>query len=114
MRLGLLQKWLQDNEVQRFMGINRHQGVLWFNKETFEELLWWLYAAAAVDILAGKVAPEDEQQKTAKSTKPAPLSVAERLTICYGVIDELFQAEDESMYQVEKLIAAAKRQIAAA
>jgi len=45
---ALLQSWLADGELQRFLGVNRYQGVLWFNKEAFEAWLWWLSAATLV------------------------------------------------------------------
>jgi len=28
--------------------LNRYQGVLWFNQESFEEWLWWASAAAVI------------------------------------------------------------------
>ncbi len=31
-----------DPDVQQFLGVNRYQGVLWFHRESFEQLLWWL------------------------------------------------------------------------
>jgi len=34
----VLQSLLRDNEVQRFLQVNRYQDVLWFNGEAFEEL----------------------------------------------------------------------------
>jgi hypothetical protein len=34
--------------VQRYLGFNRYQGVLWFNQESFEEWLWWACAAAII------------------------------------------------------------------
>jgi glycosidase len=37
--LHILEAWLQDPDIQHVMQINRHQEVLWFNKECFEELL---------------------------------------------------------------------------
>ncbi|MFW6181222.1 MAG: alpha-amylase family glycosyl hydrolase, partial [Spirochaetota bacterium] len=38
----VLESLLWDPEVQRFLGENRHQGILWFNAEAFELLLDWL------------------------------------------------------------------------
>jgi hypothetical protein len=33
---------LADIDVQVFLGVNRHLGRLWFNQESFEELVSWL------------------------------------------------------------------------
>ncbi|HVN97313.1 MAG TPA: alpha-amylase family glycosyl hydrolase, partial [Syntrophorhabdaceae bacterium] len=37
----LLEPFVSDSEVQRFLKINRYKETLWFNKETFELLLSW-------------------------------------------------------------------------
>ncbi|HWQ12810.1 MAG TPA: hypothetical protein VNL77_08420, partial [Roseiflexaceae bacterium] len=80
-----LRKLLGDDEVRRYIGVNRYQGVLWFSKERFEELLWWLLLAAALPPLAegdGAEAVADARQ------------VMERLT----------RAGEASGYQLEKLL----------
>ena len=87
----VLEPWLEDLEVQRYLQINRHQGILWFNKETFEELLWWMFAISAIQISADS---EDS-------------SVARKILDCYGIVQDLLKAEAASDYQVEKLLAAA-------
>ena len=48
----LLETWLQDIDVQRFIGINRYQGVLWYNKESFEYLMGWIFTLSVVDACA--------------------------------------------------------------
>jgi glycosidase len=90
----VLESLLQDGEVQQFLQINRYQGVLWFNKEAFDQLLWWLSLLAVV-------ASSDDP------LRPAP-EVADEIVERYDVIQKLRQAEEESGYQVEKLLAAAK------
>ncbi len=93
-----LQGWLKDNASQRFINANRYEGVLWFNKESFEELLWWMYAAAVLQIGVGLLhEPED------------PAQVAEAIQQVYAVIVKLQAAEERSDFQVEKLLAAAKK-----
>ena len=47
-----LQSWLKNIDIQSFLGVNRYQGILWFNREAFYELLWWAFAAAVVEITA--------------------------------------------------------------
>jgi hypothetical protein len=90
----VLASWLRDGEVQQFLQVNRHQGVLWFNHEAFEELLGWMLTTAVVAIGA-----EHWQ---------APEAIVERIIACYDVVTTLQQAEKASEYQLEKLLEAAK------
>jgi len=53
----VLTELLKDDEVQQFLGVNRYRDVLWFNKEAFEDLLWWLLLAAVVDLRSRTDAP---------------------------------------------------------
>ena len=89
----ILQSWLNDESVQRFLGINRFQGILWFNKEAFDELLWWMFAQAVIDL-------------TAMETPPGQASG--KILACYQVIERLQAAQEKSAFQVEKLVEAAK------
>jgi len=71
--------------VRQFLQVNRYHGVLWFNKEAFEELLWWLWLVAVVQIGA------DPQR-------------ADEMLACSEIIKQLCQAAEKSGYQVEKLL----------
>ncbi len=84
---------LQDDEVQQFLQVNRYQGVLWFNKEAFERLLWWLLLLAAVQI-------------GADPRRPAAGVVADVLA-GYEIVGQLQRAAEQSGYQVEKLLSLA-------
>ncbi|MCI0519575.1 MAG: alpha-amylase [Chloroflexi bacterium] len=92
-----LKAWLGDNEAQKFLGVNRYQGVLWYNKEAFEEWLWWMAAIAALDVPA-KGAPAAE----------APEVPAAEMDGMMAVIRRLQKATDASQFQVEKLRDAAQ------
>ena len=90
----VLESWLKDDEVQRFLQVNRYQGVLWFNKEAFEQLLEWMLLVATVTISADPLRPADKAtQETAA---------------LHDVVKKLQQAQEESGYQVEKLLEAAR------
>jgi hypothetical protein len=91
----VLDSWLRDGQVQRFLQVNRYRGVLWFNKEAFEELLWWMLLVAVVMIGADPLRPADE--------------IAQEISTHYDVVEELQRAKEESGYQVEKLLEAAKK-----
>jgi hypothetical protein len=88
-----LQDWLADSEVQRSVGVNRYQGILWFNQEAFENFLWWMFASTAIEII-----PEGRFEVEAQKGVAG----------CYQVIQQIRQAEQESGYQVEKLLDAVK------
>ena len=81
----ILESLLKDDEVRQFLRVNRYQGVLWFNKEAFEQLLWWLWLVAVVEIGA-------EPQR------------AEEILACSDIVEQLRQAAEKSGYQVEKLL----------
>jgi glycosidase len=86
----VLKALLQDDEVQLFLQVNRYQGVLWFNKEAFGQLLWWLLLLAVVEIGADPLRPAAE--------------AAGEILACYEVVQRLHRAEGKSDYQVEKLL----------
>jgi glycosidase len=90
----VLESWLKDDDVQQFLQVNRYQGVLWFNKEAFEQLLWWMLVVAVVAISSDPRRPADEVTR----------EIAEH----YDVVRKVQQAEEESGHQVEKLLGAAR------
>jgi glycosidase len=83
-----LQAWLRDPELQRYLQVNRYQDILWFNRDAFEELLWWLYTASLV--ASPYETPGDTEAR-------------------FKVIRRLLEAESNSGYQVEKLLAAVRQ-----
>jgi hypothetical protein len=88
-----LEKLLEDEYVQGYLQINRYQGVLWFNKEAFEQLLAWMMRIAAINELVNSDFSADE--------------VHEQIANHYRVIRKLKKAEASSDYQVEKLLESA-------
>jgi len=90
----VLKSWLQDGEVQQFLQVNRHQHVLWFNKEAFEQLLEWMLLVATVTINTDPLRPADK--------------AAQEIDALQDVVKKLQQAQEESGYQVEKLLEAAR------
>jgi hypothetical protein len=87
----LLHAWLQDGELQRFLVFNRYQGVLWFNKESFDEWLWWAYTAEVIHRFS----------EMGDSSEDQFLRVLQNL---HAVVLRLQAAADYSGYQVEKLL----------
>jgi glycosidase len=93
----VLQDLLKDDEVQQFLRVNRYQGVLWFNKEAFDQLLRWLLLVATISTVAHS--PPSE----------APAEVL----ACHEVIQRLSQAGQKSGYQVEELLASLQADVPA-
>ena len=90
----VLQSWLEDGEVQRFMQVNRYQGILWFNQEAFEDLLSWMAVVATVQIISSQ-----------------PDRATERIAANHEIIKRLLEAEAKSAYQVEGLLEMVKKSV---
>jgi hypothetical protein len=91
----VLESLLKDGEAQQFLGVNQYDDILWFNKEAFEEMLWWLMLAAALEVSFDPLRPAKE--------------VVRGLEKCWSTIQKLHEAEKKSEYQVEKLLEAVRK-----
>jgi hypothetical protein len=89
---AILELLFEDEDFRRFLQINRYQDAWWFNKEAFEEMLWWLMMVAALTVGSDPLRPVH--------------GVIEELERCYLMIQEWQRAEEKSGYQVEKLLSA--------
>ena len=87
---GLVEKWLEDQETRSFLGVNRYRDVLWFNKEAFESMMWWMMTIGLIDQVS---------QPEASLTE-----AVEKLFEAYKLIEQILEAEKVSDYQVEKLL----------
>jgi hypothetical protein len=72
---------ISDTDAKQFIGVNRYDNVLWFNKEGWDELLWWLFAATAINQTDG-----------------------EGLQRRYATVTQLQEAAQESGFQVVKML----------
>ena len=86
----VFKKFLEDQEVQQFLQVNRYQGILWFNKEMFENFVTWLFKISIVAITANSTLKEKE--------------MATIIVEKYNLIKSWLAAEQESNYQVETLL----------
>ena len=89
---SILTSILSDSDALVYLGVNRYQDVLWFNKESFEDLLWWLMVIASVEI-SGAHIDADQANIVGKSILP-----------CYQVISNLLASAQASGYKLEKLL----------
>jgi hypothetical protein len=83
---------LSDVAVQAYIGENRYQDILWFNKESFEELVWWLFTTSVIQVIAKK----GDEQPT--------IEVVKTILDVFKTAQHLLTAGSESGYQVEKLL----------
>jgi hypothetical protein len=90
----ILENWLNDTEIQGYLGINRYKGVLWFNQEAFETFLWWMMMVVVI--------------RTSADPKCSAPEAIERMVECYDIISQLLTAEKASGFQINGLIEALK------
>jgi hypothetical protein len=89
---AILESLLRDGDIRQFLQVNQCDDIWWFNKEAFEEMLWWLMMVAALTIGSDPLRPVN--------------AVVEELQRCYSIIQAWQGAEEKSEYQVEKLLSA--------
>jgi glycosidase len=83
---------LSDSDALTYLGVNRYQDVLWFNKEAFEDLVWWLFTIAMVEIVT---AYDQEDQAT---------TLGRVILTCFAEISKLLASAQASGYKLEKLL----------
>ncbi|MDZ7703760.1 MAG: alpha-amylase family glycosyl hydrolase [Trueperaceae bacterium] len=88
---ALLRYLLADADVLRFLQVNAHEGVMWFNQEAFRDLVGGLELTATLSLLA---------EHRADPTTP----VAVPLTRAREIILDLEAAEAASGYRVDQLL----------
>jgi glycosidase len=91
----LMRNWLSDEEIHRFLGINRYQDILWFNKESFNEFLWWMEILAVLSC--------------GSNPKSSATDVVERILALQPMLKSFKKAEKISQYQVHLLMKALEK-----
>jgi glycosidase/predicted metal-dependent HD superfamily phosphohydrolase len=84
----LLNTLLEDPLVQQYLQVNRYQDILWFNKESFESLVGWLFGIGALD-----------------SFIKSDNKLIERV---FSLVMDLFEIGQRSGYRVDRLLEKAK------
>jgi hypothetical protein len=90
----ILESWLSEEEIQRFLRVNRYKDVLWFNKESFEEFLWWMDLMVFFKVNENGSLTDDQK--------------VEQILAAYEVVQRLLKASSVSEFKLDKLLAAAK------
>jgi hypothetical protein len=88
--IQVLMSWLNDPSVQRFIQVNRYKDILWFNKEAFEDFMWWMFVIAAFIISVTLEGNENQ--------------IPNKIFKIYDFIQALLHFSKESEYQVEKMV----------
>jgi len=85
-----LESLLSRQDIQQFLSINRYQGLLWFNAERFELLIWWLIAIAIIEI--------------GSDPKMSTNSLLEKFIGLNQIRQKLIEKMKNSEYRVDKLL----------
>ena len=80
---------LADPETQGYLGVNRYEDILWFNREAYLDFVWWISVAAAV--AAFEATDGAEERKAA----------IERI---FRIVQDWLRVLDESEYRVDRLV----------
>jgi hypothetical protein len=88
----ILTNILSDNDAQSYLGVNRYQDTLWFNKESFEDLVWWLFIIATLEI-------SSQQTKSDQNSE-----VGKKILQCFNAITALVEQAGASGYRLERLL----------
>jgi glycosidase len=88
----MLTKIFSDNDAQILLGVNRYQEALWFNKESFENLFWWLFIIATVEISSQYLQSDQNNE------------VAKKILQCYKEITTLVALAKASGYKLEMFL----------
>ena len=93
----LLNNLFADDAAREFLLINRYKGVLWFNKEAFNELIWWMNITAVVNII------RDENLWVVGDLMDSG-EFLNRLERVYSVVKKLKEAARGSDFRVDTLM----------
>jgi glycosidase len=86
----VLKYWLTTPEILDFLHVNRFEDVLWYDHDAMLDFSWWMTLVAYLD------AEMDPQATSAASS--------EALMGAYSILQEILKADQDSGYQIEKLL----------
>ncbi|MDD2521525.1 MAG: alpha-amylase family glycosyl hydrolase [Anaerolineaceae bacterium] len=88
---SLLEMWLSDPTVKDYLEVNEYNGVRWFNKESFDNFLWY---QRAVRLLTFAIQQETDLSETLEAVLKQEQLLA-----------QIAEAEEGSEYQLDRLLA---------
>ncbi len=86
----IFQSWIHDPEVQQFLGVHRHREILWYNKESLEEFVWWMSMIAILRV-------QENERKSSSDLLETFLGAQE-------IANAILEASNASGYQLDQLI----------
>ncbi|MEW6180142.1 MAG: alpha-amylase family glycosyl hydrolase [Chloroflexota bacterium] len=86
----IMENWLSDLEVQRFIGVNRYKEVLWYNHEAFLEFIWWMNWVAVLEAVSKPAATHAD--------------ILETLLATFEITQSILTAEIKAGYRVADLM----------
>ncbi len=86
---GIMKNWFADPEVQNFLRVNRYQEVLWYNREAFNDFIWWMAVLALC--------------KHAADPATDSTSLTEVILHLKEITTELRKIDEKSGYKFDKL-----------
>ncbi|MEW5767283.1 MAG: alpha-amylase family glycosyl hydrolase [bacterium] len=89
-QLARIKDILKDPDVQGYIHLNRYEGVLYFHKESFEELIYWLFVVSTVDFISRSTLVEET----------IPAGIVNR----YEIVREFIQAAEKAGYRMEAML----------
>ena len=84
-----LERAFRTEPGRSYLGVNRHQGIEWYNRERYGDFIFRMFAFGLIDLYAGSI--------------PGDLDTGEEHL--FEVIGRWVEARHASHYQVEKLLA---------
>ncbi|GJQ62235.1 MAG: hypothetical protein SCALA702_12880 [Melioribacteraceae bacterium] len=99
----LIEQLLENEYVKTYIGVNYYEGVWYYSKENFEELLNWIFTLTSIKYIVLRDA-EIEKQKKAKASRKSKqqlIPLQEKILKAYFVIDYLKAVSKRSGYKLE-------------
>jgi len=103
-KLELINGLLKNEYVKTYIGVNYYEGVWYYSKENFEELLNWIFTLTAIKYI---VLRDEEAKKLKEATeveeksKASLIPIQEKILKAYFVIDYLKTMSKRSGYKLE-------------
>lgn len=97
----VLRYWMKDQNLRSFLKVHQYQEKTWFNKEAFEEFMWWMNFIAFYDLVKEMVLGTKGKKKV---TDEKLISIRKSLKEWYELVDEILKIETSSGYQLDRLL----------
>jgi len=81
----LVRAWFADDDLGRWLGVNRHDGIAYVNRESFERALRWIVVVAAVEGGLDGTASEEASARVIAADKLDVLLAREAAAVGYQV-----------------------------